>query len=202
MKRVISVFAVVLLGGVLYGCGPTLPPSKLATGDKEPIPEIEANYQQAKSMLMKSPWTAVDAGAINLLQQIAQSDPTYKNTLTLLGRAYYQRNRYYEASQILMRALAVNKTDEIAWLVAGLARLRLAEDDNGLENIKGGLTLLVDWLKNRYKENPRWDSQGQVQNALRRAVSLIDKEGIRGKEGIITSVEALLWSIDQEESMH
>ena len=201
MKTVVNVSAVVLLGGVLYSCGPTLPPSKLAADYKEPIPEIEANYQQAKSMLMKAPG-AVDDRTIYLLEQIARQNPTYKKTLTLLGMAYYKRNRYDHASQILSRALAVSNKDEIAWLVVGLAKLRLNEDDNGLYNIKGGLTLLDDWLKNRSKANPTWDSRGQVQNEFRRTVILVDKEGIRGKERILTSVEALLWSIDQEESTH
>ena len=52
--------------------------------------------------------------AIIALESVVKEDPTYRDSLTLLGRAYYRQGRYQDARQILMRAVAVNKDDEIA----------------------------------------------------------------------------------------
>jgi len=48
-------------------------------------------------------------GAITKLEYIVKQDPLYKNSLTLLGRAYYKSRRYRDAFQILKRAVAVNR---------------------------------------------------------------------------------------------
>jgi len=52
--------------------------------------------------------------AVVALETVVREDPTYKDSLTLLGRAYYRKGRYEDARQILKRALAVNNEDEIA----------------------------------------------------------------------------------------
>jgi len=46
--------------------------------------------------------------AVVALETVVREDPTYKDSLTLLGRAYYRKGRYEDAGQILKRALAVN----------------------------------------------------------------------------------------------
>jgi len=71
--------------------------------------------------------------AIVALESVVKENPTYRDSLTLLGRAYYKRGRYEDARQILMRAVAVNKEDEIAWLVLSMAMLRMGENEKGLE---------------------------------------------------------------------
>ena len=79
--------------------------------------------------------------AIVALESVVKENPTYRDSLTLLGRAYYRKGRHEDARQILMRAVAVNKDDEIAWLVLSMAMLRLGENENGLATPKGAINL-------------------------------------------------------------
>jgi len=136
--------------------------------------------------------------AIANLEGIVRENPTYQDSLTLLGRAYYKTGRYQDASLILQRALAVNKDDEIAWLVFGLTQLRLGEDQKGLETLKGALTLASKEMKESYRDFPRWDREGKVRLAIRRAV-LSAIKGLEDKENLIRNVERVLASIDEEE---
>ncbi|HME61909.1 MAG TPA: tetratricopeptide repeat protein, partial [Candidatus Binatia bacterium] len=66
--------------------------------------------------------------AIVALESVVGQDPTYKSSLTYLGRAYYRKGRYRDAFAILQRAVAVNKEDEQAWLVLGVTELRLGQN--------------------------------------------------------------------------
>lgn len=136
--------------------------------------------------------------AISLLESVALEDPLYKDSLTLLGRAYYQKARYREAFQILKRALAADPKDEIAWVTLGLTQLRLGDDANGLESFKGGITLLSRVSKNGYRGIESWDRRGLVASALRKAAFLATK-GLEEKQNIIRAGEILLSQIDQEE---
>ena len=99
-------------------------------------------YNEAHLELIRGRGANLDK-AIGSLQVVVQADPTYKDTLTLLGKAYYRKGRYSDAYAITQRALAVNKDDEIAWLVYGLAQLRVGENAKGLETIKAGLLCWV-----------------------------------------------------------
>ena len=65
--------------------------------------------------------------AVVSLEYVVSQDPTYKNSLTYLGRAYYRKERYKDAYVILQRAVAVNKDDEIAWLALGLVAMAAVE---------------------------------------------------------------------------
>jgi predicted Zn-dependent protease len=136
--------------------------------------------------------------AIVKLENVVKQDPLYKDSLTLLGRAYYKQGRYKDSSQILQRALAANKEDEIAWIVLGLTQMRVGDDQRGLESLKGGLTLLARATKNGYKDIEFWDRNGAVASALRRTVFLATK-GIDEKENLIRQTELLLQRIDDEE---
>lgn len=136
--------------------------------------------------------------AIQKLEDVVQKDPFYRDSLTLLGRAYYLDGRYGAAFQILKRALVVNQKDEIAWIALGLAQLRLGDDQQGLESLKGGITLLNQALKDGYKGIEFWDRNGLVRTALRRTVLLVTK-GLEAKAEIIQSGETLLSRVDDEE---
>jgi len=127
-----------------------------------------------------------------------RENPTYQDSLTLLGRAYYKRGRYQDAHIVVQRALAVNKDDEIAWMVFGLTQFRLGEDHKGLETLKGALTLASKEMKDYYKVFQYWDRAGKVRSALRRAVASATK-GLEEKENLIRNVERVLASIDEEE---
>ena len=136
--------------------------------------------------------------AIDNLQVVVQDDPTYRDSLTLLGKAYYRKGRYYEAYSIIQRALAVNKDDEIAWLIFGLAQIRVGENAKGLETLKGGLTLMAKAMKEDYRGYPTWDPRGLVRNSLNRSVFQALK-GLEERENLIQSTEQLLTRIDEEE---
>lgn len=135
--------------------------------------------------------------AIAKLEEVVQQDPFYRDSLTLLGRAYYKDGRYRDALQILKRALAVKEEDEVAWIALGLTQMRLDDDGNGLKSIKGGLTLLGRVSKEGYRGYVYWDRNGLVRAALRRAV-LDATKGLEAKRSIIQTTEALLARIDEE----
>jgi tetratricopeptide (TPR) repeat protein len=137
--------------------------------------------------------------AVDRFEYIARQDPTYRDSLTLLGRAYYRKGRYQDAHQILQRALALNAKDELAWLTYGITQLRLNDDARGVESIRGGLTLLGKAMaEDGYRGYKVWDVGGRVKNALRRAV-FVALKGAEQKDELIRSVEAVLLAIDEEE---
>ncbi len=136
--------------------------------------------------------------AIDKLEYIVKRDPLYKDSLTILGRAYYKSRRYRDAFQILKRALAVNREDEIAWIAMGLTQLRLRDDERGLESFKGGITLLLKVSKDGYRGLDDWDINGSVRRSIRKAV-LFAAKGLEEKKRIIRIGEILLDRIDEEE---
>jgi len=174
---------------VVVGC--SRPDYFVGTGGK---------YNAGKQEIIKRRGANLDKAIINL-ETVARDDPTYKDSLTLLGRAYYRRARYDDAKLILQRALVVNKDDEIAWLTLGLAQLRLGENGRGLQSIQGGLTLLSKANREGYRGYEVWDRAGRVGVAVRRAVFEAQKGLDGNKDGLIRSVEAALGSIDDEEFM-
>ena len=154
-------------------------------------------YLEAKEEITRKRGGNIDKAIVNL-ETVVRDDPTYRDSLTLLGRAYYTRERYGDAKLILQRALAVDKDDEIAWLVLSLVQLRLGENGGGLQTAKGGLTLFSKVSAEGYKGYRYWDRSGKVKIALRRAVVAASKEA-DGNENLIRSVENLLATIDEEE---
>jgi tetratricopeptide (TPR) repeat protein len=171
----------------------------LAFGSGCSIPRfgVGGRYQEAKDEISRPRGGNIDNAIVNL-EGIVKENPTYEDSLTLLGRAYYKRGRYNDAHMILQRALAVNKDDEIAWLVLGMVQLRLGEDQKGLDTLKGALTLLSKEMKEYYRGFPYWDRQGRVRSALRRSV-LAATKGLDEKENLIRSAELILTRIDEEE---
>ena len=160
---------------------------------------VGGKYNAGKQEIVKRQGANLDKAIVNL-ETVARDDPTYRDSLTLLGRAYYRRARYGDAKLVLQRALVVNKDDEIAWLTLGLAQLRLGENGRGLQSIQGGLTLLSKANRDGYKGYEVWDVNGKVGVAVRRAVFTAQKGLENGnKEGLIRSVETALVSIDEEE---
>lgn len=158
---------------------------------------IGGRYLEGKEEVTRSRGGNLDRAIVSL-EAVVRQDPTYKDSLTLLGRAYYKKGGYEDARQILIRALALNKNDEIAWLVLGLCQLRLGDEQRGLESIKGGLTLLGKAMRDGYKEFPEWDPNRVVRTSLRRAI-LAATKGVEEKTNLIRSVEVLLDRIDDEE---
>jgi tetratricopeptide (TPR) repeat protein len=139
------------------------------------------------------------AKAIPALEAVVREDPTYRDSLTLLGRAYYRTGRYQDANAILQRAVVVNQNDEIAWFVLGLTQLRLGQNQVGLETVKGGLTLLSKASVRGYRDYPDWDSKNLVRSSIQRTAFLAAK-GQEEKDNLLRSADALLIRIDDEEN--
>jgi tetratricopeptide (TPR) repeat protein len=154
-------------------------------------------YKNARSLFLKGD----DDSAILHLEDVACQDPRVEGSLTLLARALYRQGHYDYSRQILLRALALNRNDEIAWLVYGLTQLRLGDDKKGIESLKGGLTVLSKVSTSGYRGFPNWDSRNLVREAMRRTAFLIvnlDKVSA-GKENVINSSELMLRRVDEEE---
>ncbi len=159
---------------------------------------VEGRYLEGKDEFLTGGAGDIDK-AVVALESVAREDPTYKDSLTLLGRAYYGKGKYQDADAIFQRALMVNKNDEIAWLVLGLAQLRLGEDRKGLENLKRGIALLDRASVKGYRDYPDWDKRGLVRSAIQRTEFLAANR-LEQKENLIRSGDTLLIRIDDEEN--
>jgi tetratricopeptide (TPR) repeat protein len=180
----------VLLLAVALGFVPACSQPKLFFG-------VGGKYNQAMIELGRGRGGNIDLAIVNL-EEVARKDPTYRDALTQLGRAYYRKGRYQDAHLILQRALAINKEDEIAWLVLGITQLQLGQDERGLEVLKGGLTLLNKVNGEGYRGYDKWDRAGRVRNSVRRAVLAVLK-GLEEKQNVIRSVEVVLAQVDNED---
>jgi tetratricopeptide (TPR) repeat protein len=157
---------------------------------------IGGQYEEGKEQFLRGRGGDMDK-AVVALESVVSQDPTYKDSLTYLGRAYYRKGRYQDAFMILQRAVAVNKNDEIAWLALGATQLRLGQTDAGIETLKGGVTLANGALVDGYRHYVYWDNQGTVRNTLRRSVFLLTK-GAEEKDNIVQTTDRLLLLIDDE----
>ena len=158
---------------------------------------VGGQYLDAKTEISRGRHANVNK-AVSNLEYVVARDPSYKDSLTLLGQAYYLAGRYQDAYQILRRALTINPEDEIAWMSLGITELRLGNDAKGMESLKGGLTLFAKVSKEGYRGFDNWDNDGYVRTAMRRAVITVTK-GLEEKEKIIQTTEVLLSRIDEEE---
>jgi tetratricopeptide (TPR) repeat protein len=188
MKKIFKLglsFGIVL--SLISGCGVRLPSLGL-----------EGKYRMGRSLYTK-PQKAGVSEAIPYLEEVAKKDPYHKDTLTLLGRAYYDRKRYQEALWVLTKSLEINRQDEIAWATLGITQLQLGEDGKGMESLQNGLVLLNKAAKSGYRGYLNWDPNSLVRNQIRKTILQIAEEGLNGKEQIIRSTENLLTRVDNEE---
>ena len=160
---------------------------------------VGGKYNDAIDELRKSRKGGNSRKVIADLQYVVRRDPRYRDSLTQLGRAYYYAGRYRAASDVLTRALVLNRADEIGWLVMGLTQLRQGDDEEGLKSYKGGLSLLAKATQDGYRDfTPEfWDTRGVVRRSLRRNISLARK-GVSEKRRLIVAGEDLLHRIDKE----
>ncbi len=179
---------VILLAGFLFACG------------NQSIPRfgLGGRYQEGIDQFMRGRGGDMDT-AVAALEHVVSQDPTYKNSLTYLGRAYYRKGRYQDAFAVLQRALAVDKEDEMAWIALGLTQLRLNQHDRGIESLKGGITLANKVWVDGYHNYIYWDTRGILRASLRRSAFLLTK-GIEEKENIIQNTDRLLLMVDDEEN--
>lgn len=159
---------------------------------------IGGRYEEGRAQFLRGRGGDMDV-AIAALESVVSQDPTYKDSLTYLGRAYYAKGRYKEAFAILQRAVAVNRDDEIAWMALGLTQLRLGQDEKGIETLKGGVTLASRVMVDGYRDYVYWDARGVVRASLRRSAFLLLK-GAEEKANIIQNTDRLLALFDDEEN--
>jgi len=155
-------------------------------------------YEEGRDQFLRGRAGDMDV-AVVAFETVVSQDPTYKDSLTYLGRAYYRKARYRDAHAILQRALVVNKDDEIAWIAFGLTQLRLGENDQGVETLKGGITLANKVMVDGYKNYIYWDTRGLIRAGLRRSAFLLTK-GIEEKNNIIEATDRLLALVDDEDN--
>ena len=160
---------------------------------------VGGKYNDALNEMGKAPRGGKVNQAVADLEYVVRRNPRYRDSLTQLGRAYYYAGRYSSAFEVLKRSLALNKDDEIGWIVMALTQLQRGDDQQGLESFKGGLTLLAKATRSGYKEitDEFWDSRGVVRRALRRCISLA-RRGVDEKRKILRAGELLLHHIDRE----
>jgi tetratricopeptide (TPR) repeat protein len=164
------------------------------------IPRFGAGgrYEEGRGEFLRGRGGDMDR-AIAALEYVVSQDPTYKQSLTYLGRAYYRKGRYADAFAVLQRALAVDKDDEMAWIALGLTQLRLNQNDKGIESLKGGITLANKVWVDGYHNYLYWDTRGVIRASLRRSAFLLTK-GIEEKDNIIQNTDRLLALVDDEEN--
>ncbi len=102
-RRIVCGVALAWLAAFAAGCG------DIFTHD---IPRLgmAGRYQEARQQFLKGKSGSMEKAVVDL-QGIVQEDPTYKDSLTLLGRAYYNQGSYEASRQIIQRALRVNQED-------------------------------------------------------------------------------------------
>lgn len=186
-----SLFTMLLLtSNILFVVGCSRPSLLTGIGN-------DGKYMEAREEITRRRGGNVDKAILNL-EGVVQDNPMYRDSLALLGRAYYMKGRYGDAFQVLQRAVAVNPENEIAWLTLGTTQLRLGQHEKGLKAVQGGLTLLSKTSGEGYRGYVYWDRNGKVRAGIRRA-AFVALKGTEEKETLVTTVENVLKAVDEEE---
>lgn len=155
-------------------------------------------YEEGREQFLRGRAGDLDT-AIVALESVVSVDPTYKNSLTYLGRAYYGKGRFQDAFAILQRAVAINKEDEIAWIALGLTQMRLGQVEKGVETLKGGITLASRVMVDGYLNYLYWDTRGLIRASIRRSAFLLTK-GAEERDNIVRNTDQLLALVDDEDN--
>jgi len=159
---------------------------------------IGGRYEEGRDQFLRGKAGDMDT-AVVAFEAVVSVDPTYKNSLTYLGRAYYGKGRYYEAHEVFQRALAINKEDEIAWIAYGLSQIRIGQVEKGIETLKGGITLASKVMHDGYMDYLYWDTRGLIRASIRRSAFLLAK-GAEERDNILRSTDQLLALVDDEDN--
>ena len=176
-----------LVAVVIFGCSNTLP--RFGTGGR---------YEEGRDQFLRGRGGDMDK-AIVAFEAVVTVDPTYKDSLTYLGRAYYRKGRYQDAFAILQRALAVNPDNEIAWISLGMTQLQLGQNEKGIETLKSGITLASKVMVEGYHNYDKWDIRRTIQASIRRSAFLLISDS-QAKDKILQSLSQLLAQVDDEDN--
>lgn len=187
MNHRLAVAAILLIVGFTSACNHWVP--RFGIGGR---------YEEGREQFLRGRAGDLDT-AIAAFEAVVSVDPTYKNSLTYLGRAYYGKGRFQDAYSILQRALAINKDDEIAWIALGLTQMRLGQVEKGVETLKGGITLASRVMVDGYLNYLYWDTRGLIRASIRRSAFLLSKGG-EERDNIQRSTDQLLALVDDEDN--
>ena len=176
-----------LVAVLIFGCSNSMP--RFGTGGR---------YEEGRDQFLRGRGGDMDK-AVVAFEAVVKVDPTYKDSLTYLGRAYYRKGRYQDAFAILQRALAVNPDNEIAWISLGMTQLQLGQNEKGIETLKSGITLASKVMVEGYHNYEKWDIRRTIQASIRRSAFLLISDP-QGKEKILQSLSQLLAQVDDEEN--
>jgi len=176
-----------LVAVLIFGCSNSLP--RFGTGGR---------YEEGRDQFLRGRGGDMDK-AVVAFEAVVKVDPTYKDSLTYLGRAYYRKQRYQDAFAILQRALAVNPDNEIAWISLGMTQLQLGQNEKGIETLKSGITLASKVMVEGYHNYEKWDIRRTIQASIRRSAFLLISDS-QAKEKILQSLSQLLAQVDDEEN--
>ena len=176
-----------LVAFLIYGCSNSMP--RFGTGGR---------YEEGRDQFLRGRGGDMDK-AVVAFEAVVTVDPTYKDSLIYLGRAYYRKGRYQDAFAILQRALAVNPDNEIAWISLGMTQLQLGQNEKGIETLKGGITLASKVMVEGYHNYEKWDIRRTIQASIRRSAFLLISDS-QAKEKILQSLSQLLAQVDDEEN--
>ena len=188
-RRIAGLLLLALAAGLVGGCD-IFSHDKIRLG-------IGGHYNEAQEQFLKGKSGSMDK-AIVALDEVVRDDPTYKDSLTLLGRAYYNKGQFEVSRQIIQRALLVNKDDEVAWLTLGMTQLQVGEDEKGIQTLQGAVTLLSKASRAGYRGYADWDSKGLVRSYISRTVIEVRK-GTDAKPSLLRTCETLLLRMDDEQ---
>ena len=176
-----------LVAVLIFGCSNSLP--RFGTGGR---------YEEGRDQFLRGRGGDMDK-AVVAFEAVVKVDPTYKDSLTYLGRAYYRKQRYQDAFAILQRALAVNPDNEIAWISFGMTQLQLGQNEKGIETLKSGITLASKVMVEGYHNYEKWDIRRTIQASIRRSAFLLISDS-QAKDKILQSLSQLLAQVDDEEN--
>ena len=176
-----------LVAVLIFGCSNSLP--RFGTGGR---------YEEGRDQFLRGRGGDMDK-AVVAFEAVVKVDPTYKDSLTYLGRAYYRKQRYQDAFAILQRALAVNPDNEIAWISLGMTQLQLGQNEKGIETLKSGITLASKVMVEGYHNYEKWDIRRTIQASIRRSAFLLISDS-QAKDKILQSLSQLLAQVDDEEN--
>jgi tetratricopeptide (TPR) repeat protein len=134
--------------------------------------------------------------AVSYLTRAAAAEPNYQipyrvgvGVLTYLGRAYLETGQNVEARTTLQRAIKLYRYDPLAQLYLGISMLKIGEDQNGRNEILGGLRAIGETLEYIAADlvfGFYWDPNMQIRNDIRNTLSakLDDSQLIAASENI------------------
>ena len=176
-----------LVAVLIFGCSNSMP--RFGTGGR---------YEEGRDQFLRGRGGDMDK-AIVAFEAVVTANPTYKDSLTYLGRAYYRKQRYQDAFAILQRSLAVDPDNEIAWISLGMTQLQLGQNEKGIETLKSGITLASKVMVEGYHNYEKWDIRRTIQASIRRSAFLLISDP-QGKDKILQSLSQLLAQVDDEEN--